>query len=160
MHTLQARGSSNALSSTRSQRHISSRKVNWSFARRYVYPSDQVKGSDIDKQLRRTMQTMLLSYPSLVKRLREQGNPPYLLDIVQEVKAVPSDTPSYPVEKLMTSKDGMFDDLDFSTLSPEYASKEGIYHPDNVRERAKQVRKWLRSRKEQHIVGTSCSPHS
>ena len=101
------------------------------------------------------MQTMMLSYPTLLKRLEEQGKTPYLLDIVQEVKAVPSDTPSYPVEELKHSKDGMFAHLDFSTLSPEYASKEGIYHPDNVNDRAREVRRWLRARDEQSIVGMS-----
>jgi len=103
------------------------------------------------------MQTMMLSYPTLLKRLEDQGKTPYLLDIVQEVKAVPSDTPSYPVEELKHSKDGMFAHLDFSTLSPEYASKEGIYHPDNVNDRAKEVRRWLRAREEQSIVGRSCN---
>jgi hypothetical protein len=101
------------------------------------------------------MQTMLLSYPTLVKRLEDQGKPPILLDIVQEVNAVPSDTPSYPVEELKNAKDGMFKHLDFSTLSPDYASKEGIYDPENVHQRAREVRRWLRSRDEQHIVGTS-----
>ena len=101
------------------------------------------------------MQTMMLSYPTLLKRLEEQGKPPILLDIVQEVKAVPSDTPSYPVEELKHSKDGMFVHLDFSTLSPEYASKKGIYHPDNVNDRAREVRRWLRARDEQSIVGMS-----
>jgi hypothetical protein len=99
------------------------------------------------------MQTMLLSYPTLVKRLEEEGKPPILLDIVQEVKDVPSDTPSYPVEELKNAKDGMFAHLDFSTLSPEYASKKGIYHPDNVADRAREVRRWLRARDEQSIVG-------
>jgi hypothetical protein len=45
--------------------------------------------------------------------------------------------------------------LDFSTLSPEYASKKGIFAHENAGERAKQVRKWLRSREEDVIVGTS-----
>jgi hypothetical protein len=40
--------------------------------------------SDADYQLRRTMETMLLSYPELIKRLEKQGKPPILLDILQE----------------------------------------------------------------------------
>jgi hypothetical protein len=31
------------------------------------------------------METMLLSYPDLVKRLESQGKPPIILDILQEV---------------------------------------------------------------------------
>jgi hypothetical protein len=30
------------------------------------------------------METMLLSYPELIKRLEKQGKPPILLDILQE----------------------------------------------------------------------------
>lgn len=46
----------------------------------------------------------------------------------------------------------MFSDLDFSGLSPDYASKQGIYDPDNCAERAKLVRHWLRARPEREIV--------
>jgi hypothetical protein len=45
--------------------------------------------------------------------------------------------------------------LDFSTLSPEYASKKGIFAHENAGARAKEVRHWLRSRDEEIIVGTS-----
>jgi hypothetical protein len=45
--------------------------------------------------------------------------------------------------------------LDFSTLSPDYASKKGIFAHENAGDRAKKVRQWLRSRKEDVIVGTS-----
>lgn len=42
--------------------------------------------------------------------------------------------------------------LDFSTLSEDYATNEGIYHSDNTAERAKKVRQWLRDRPEREIV--------
>jgi hypothetical protein len=137
-------------------KHMSSKRANWLFVHQYVSQAYLNFMNDTDDQLRRTMQTMLLSYPTLLKRLEDQGKPPIILDIVQEVKDVPSDTPSYPVEELKNAKDGMFAHLDFSTLSPEYASKKGIYHPDNVADRAREVRKWLRARDEQGIVGVSC----
>jgi hypothetical protein len=47
--------------------------------------------------------------------------------------------------------------LDFSTLSPDYASKKGIFAHENAGDRAKKVRQWLRSREEDVIVGTSIS---
>lgn len=39
----------------------------------------------IQVQLRRTMETMLLSYPTLIKRLEKEGKAPIILDLVQEV---------------------------------------------------------------------------
>lgn len=48
--------------------------------------------------------------------------------------------------------DGMFSDLDFTGLSDDYASKQGIYDPERAAERAELVRKWLRERPEQEIV--------
>lgn len=98
------------------------------------------------------METMLLSYPTLIKRLEKEGKPPILLDILQEAGQVPCDTPLHPVDELKDSQDGIFAHLDFSTLSPDYASKKGIFAHENAGERAKQVRKWLRSREEDVIV--------
>jgi hypothetical protein len=57
------------------------------------------------------------------------------------------------VSKLQNSNDGIFADLDFSTLSPDYASKKGIFDPANVKQRAREVRRWLRARPEKEIVG-------
>jgi hypothetical protein len=48
---------------------------------------------------------------------------------------------------------GIFADLDFSTLSPDYASKKGIFATDNAPDRAKRVRRWLRDRPEAEIAG-------
>lgn len=48
--------------------------------------------------------------------------------------------------------------FDFSTLSPDYASKKGIFDPDNSEERARQLRQWLRSRPEREIVREYTQP--
>lgn len=49
----------------------------------------------------------------------------------------------------------MFAQLDFSGISPDYASKKGIFDPANVQQRAREVRVWLRERPEGEIVGMS-----
>ncbi|WVQ79970.1 hypothetical protein IAT38_002071 [Cryptococcus sp. DSM 104549] len=102
--------------------------------------------------LRRPMETMLLGYPNLKARLDKSGKPVILLDLLQEVGPYPCDTPTHPISKLRESNDGIFSSLDFSTLSDDYASKKGIYHPDRGTERAKAVRRWLRDRPEGEIV--------
>lgn len=65
----------------------------------------------------------------------------------------PCDTALYPLSELQNSNDGMFAELDFSTLSPDYASKKGIFDPANVKQRAREVRRWLRARPEKEVVG-------
>lgn len=65
----------------------------------------------------------------------------------------PCDTPTHPISALKASNGGIFSSLDFSALSPDYASKEGIFAPANGVARAKLVRKWLRERPEREIVG-------
>lgn len=67
-------------------------------------------------------------------------------------RSIPCDTPLSPREELATSMGGMFADLDFSGLSDEYASKQGIFDPERAAERAEMVRKWLRERPEREIV--------
>jgi hypothetical protein len=57
------------------------------------------------------------------------------------------------VSELQNANEGLFADLDFSTLSVDYASKTGIFSPDNAAERARVVRRWLRDRPEKEIVG-------
>jgi hypothetical protein len=49
--------------------------------------------------------------------------------------------PTYPLEELRKSEGGIFADFDYSHISPI--------------ERGRKVRKWLKEREEQHIVGTS-----
>lgn len=51
------------------------------------------------------------------------------------------------------AQDGLFADFDFSSLSEGYASKEGIFAPANIKERAEQVLHWLYAREEEEIVG-------
>ena len=67
----------------------------------------------------------------------------------------PCDKPLSPLSKLQASNGGIFSHLDFSTVSPDYASKKGIFDPINVVERAKKVRRLLRDRPEGKIVGES-----
>ncbi|KAK6909832.1 hypothetical protein L486_00518 [Kwoniella mangroviensis CBS 10435] len=106
----------------------------------------------VSSPLRRPMETMLIGYPSLKERLDKEGKPVILLDTLQEVGPYACDTPTYPISKLKSSNDGIFSELDFSTLSEDYASKQGIYAPENGSERAKRVRHWLRDREESEIV--------
>ena len=70
-------------------------------------------------------------------------------------RSFPCDTPLSPVSRLAASNGGIFAHLDFSTLSPDYASKTGIFAPEKIVERAKRVRRWLRDRPEVEIVGMS-----
>ncbi|WRT66607.1 uncharacterized protein IL334_003566 [Kwoniella shivajii] len=102
--------------------------------------------------LRRPMETMLIGYPELKSRLEGEGKPVILLDKLQEVGPYPCDTPTYPLSALKLSNNGIFSSLDFSTLSEDYASKSGIYAPEQGEERAKEVRRWLRDREEDEIV--------
>ncbi|WVR06820.1 hypothetical protein IAU60_003856 [Kwoniella sp. DSM 27419] len=106
----------------------------------------------VSSPMRRPMETMLLGYPDLKARLESQGKPVILLDILQEANGHPCDTPTYPIEDLKASNDGIFSSLDFSTLSPDYASNKGIFDPERVEERARQARLWLRARPEKEIV--------
>ncbi|CAK9781208.1 hypothetical protein CC85DRAFT_289451 [Cutaneotrichosporon oleaginosum] len=106
----------------------------------------------VTSPLRRTMETTLIAFPELKRRLEAEGKKVVLLDIAQEVEDLPCDTPLHPREELASSMDGMFSDLDFTGLSPDYASKQGIFDPERAAERAELVRKWLRERPEQEIV--------
>lgn len=98
---------------------------------------------------------MIIGYPELKSRLEAQGKPPVILDILQEVNRHACDTPTYPPEAIQNDKDlgELFKDLDFSGLDEGYASKEGIFAPERVKERAARVRKWLYERPEEEIVG-------
>ncbi|GMK53910.1 hypothetical protein CspeluHIS016_0104960 [Cutaneotrichosporon spelunceum] len=106
----------------------------------------------VSSPLRRTMETTLIAFPELKRRLESEGKKVVLLDIAQEVEDLPCDTPLHPREELASSMDGMFSSLDFTGLSPDYASKQGIFDPERAAERAALVRKWLRDRPEEEIV--------
>lgn len=46
--------------------------------------------------------------------------------------------------------------MDFKTkISSDFDTKEGIFDPENVKERAKKCRRWLREQKEDVIAGMS-----
>jgi broad specificity phosphatase PhoE len=106
---------------------------------------------------RRPMNTARLGYPSLHSRLAKAGKPPIVLDILQEVDDAPSDTPTYPPDDIRKDPDftEYLKDVDLQGLDPMYATKEGVFHPDRVGERAEMVRRWLYDRPEREIVGMS-----
>ena len=83
----------------------------------------------------------MMRKPSLDLRIHQANDP-----------RDPCNTPLYPPSKIQESNDGMFRDLDFSGLAPDYATKKGIFDPARVSERAREVRKWLRNRPEKEIV--------
>ena len=109
---------------------------------------------------RRPINTARLGYLDLYDRLKEQGKPPIILDILQEVDDAPSDTPTYPPDDIRKDPDftEYLKDVDLDGLDPMYATKEGIFHPDRVGERAVKVREWLYQRPEREIVGKSTWP--
>ncbi|EIW65902.1 hypothetical protein TREMEDRAFT_35661 [Tremella mesenterica DSM 1558] len=105
----------------------------------------------VSSPMRRTLETTLKGFATLKERLEKEGKNVVLLDILQEVEANPCDTP-LPVSELKTTLNGIFEDFDFSSISPEFTTKGGIFHPDNVEERARRVRLWLRDREEEEII--------
>ncbi|KAL7422002.1 hypothetical protein Q5752_003775 [Cryptotrichosporon argae] len=102
--------------------------------------------------MKRPLETMLIGYATLVERLSRSGKPPIILDLLQECGPYPCDTPTYPPSAIQAWNDGLFAHLDFSGLSPDYASKDGIFAPENAAQRAREVRHWLRNRPENEIV--------
>ena len=73
---------------------------------------------------------------------------------------MPSDTPTTPFDWLQTAHSGVYAHMDFKTkISSDFDTKEGIFDPENVKERAKRCRRWLREQKEDVIAGMSGSFH-
>ncbi|GAA5902399.1 histidine phosphatase family protein [Sporobolomyces salmoneus] len=111
----------------------------------------------VSSPLKRPMQTMKIGYAPLRERLESSGQPVVVLPELQEVNAHPCDTGS---SRETLESDPEFVGLDFSRLSSapkehdgnDWCSKKGFWAPENVEERARWVRKWLRSRKENKIV--------
>jgi len=105
----------------------------------------------VTSALKRPIQTMIIGYPLLRKKLEEAGKPIVILPELQECNGFPSDIGS-PREEL--EADPEFSGLDFSLLTPDWCSKEGFYAPIEaaLRERARWVRRWLREREEREIV--------
>ncbi|GAA5993848.1 hypothetical protein JCM5350_004394 [Sporobolomyces pararoseus] len=111
----------------------------------------------VSSPLRRPMQTFIVGYKPLRERLEKEGKPVVLLPELSEVNDLPCDRGS-PREVL--EADPEFAGLDFSLLDSapsrhdgnEWTSKKGFFSPEQVEERAKWVRRWLRDRKEDKIV--------
>lgn len=101
----------------------------------------------------RELTSRSLSYPHLVQRLG-RGNI-ILLPELQEITNHPCDTGSSRAE---LEADAELEGLDFSGLDDDrhgarWPSKEGIFDHSKIKERTLWVRKWLRSRDEEVIVG-------
>ncbi|TRM65100.1 histidine phosphatase superfamily [Schizophyllum amplum] len=104
--------------------------------------------------LRRTMQTMIIGYPELRKRLEAAGKPVIVLPQLQECNDLPCDTGS---NREILEGDPEFAGLDLSTLEPGWNSKKGFYACDaaTLQARARWNRRWLRERPENNIVVVS-----
>ncbi|GAA5948190.1 hypothetical protein JCM3775_000333 [Rhodotorula graminis] len=114
----------------------------------------------VSSPLRRPMQTMIIGYAPLRERLERAGKPVVIMPELQEVNALPCDTGS---DRATLASDPEFTGLDLSPLEPSptpehwagassWTSKEGIFAPERVEERARWVRRWLRDRSEDKIV--------
>ncbi|BGP20384.1 hypothetical protein JCM10213_002304 [Rhodosporidiobolus nylandii] len=110
----------------------------------------------VTSPLKRPMQTMIIGYAPLRERLEREGKPVVVMPELQEVNDLPCDTGSLAAS---LQADPEFRGLDFSPLREsseahgvEWTSKQGIFDPANVAERARWVRRWLRDRDEKKIV--------
>ena len=106
----------------------------------------------VTSPLTRTLQTTLLGYPHLKDRLGSQSDRKSVIALpeLQEANAHPCDIgrDRWELEKVPD-----FKDLDFTSLGNDWNSKQDIFAPGNVLQRARYVRKWLRNRPEENIVG-------
>ncbi|KAG0144010.1 hypothetical protein CROQUDRAFT_660547 [Cronartium quercuum f. sp. fusiforme G11] len=104
----------------------------------------------VSSPLRRTLQTTLLGFPHLIKRL---GGPNAIIALpqLQENGSSPADTGSSRAE---LEKQEEFEGIDFSLLEDEWNSKSGVWSPSetSLRKRAGWTRQWLAERPEEEIV--------
>ncbi|TNY19668.1 histidine phosphatase superfamily [Rhodotorula diobovata] len=114
----------------------------------------------VSSPLRRPMQTAIIGFAPLRERLDKAGKPMVLLPELQEVNDLPCDTGS---DRTILESDPEFASLDFTSLTPSpapphwdsapsWTSKQGIFNPERVTERARWVRRWVRERSESKIV--------
>ena len=128
--------------------------------------------------LKRTLQTTILGFPALRKRLEAEGKPVVVLPQLQEVNDLPCDTGSVRLsltlysfmvsferahgimarqDRAVLEADPEFAGLDLSALTPDWNTKQGFYAATEtaIRARARWVRNWLRARPERRIVVVS-----
>lgn len=110
----------------------------------------------IDPSSRCSLTSSTRSYPDLVKRLDRNI---ILLPELQEITNLPCDT---GLERHELEADQELAGLDFSVLDETverhgvlWTSKQGFFDAANVAKRAIWVKKWLRARPEEVIVGES-----
>ncbi|PUU75616.1 hypothetical protein B9Z19DRAFT_1131019 [Tuber borchii] len=114
----------------------------------------QVRGTSLtalgETQCQELSKTTLLGF----KKRVESGVKVKFLAELQETSDMPSDTGS---SRDVLEKEELFQGLDFSGLPDDWTSKKGKWapDPDSLRERARIVRKWLKSRSEDHVVAVS-----
>jgi len=111
------------------------------------FPSEPPVDLLVSSPLRRTIQTTLLGFKQQIK----SGVKMELLAELQESSEMPCDTGS---SRDVLEKEELFRDVDFSGLPDDWTSKKGKWAPDphSLGERARAVRKWLKSRSEGHVV--------
>lgn len=104
----------------------------------------------LSSALKRTLQSTKIGYAPAIERLGGLGKV-VLLPQLQECNAYPCDTGS---AKEVLERDPELQGFDFSSLTPDWTSKQGFYAADEVslNKRAQWVRQYLRSRPEQDIV--------
>ncbi|PWW78002.1 phosphoglycerate mutase-like protein [Tuber magnatum] len=111
------------------------------------FPSEPPVDLLVSSPLKRTIQTTLFGFKEQI----ESGVKMEFLAELQGSSGMPCDTGS---SHDVLEKEESFQGLDFSGLPDDWTSKNGKWAPDphSVAERARVVRKWLKSRSEGHVV--------
>jgi bisphosphoglycerate-dependent phosphoglycerate mutase len=124
----------------------------------------------VTSPLTRTLQTTVISFPTLRARLEAQTEPKgiIVLSRLQEVNDHPcisyrSSHVRARSQQVYTGDTGRsrkelerveeFSGIDFSPLEDDWNSKKGEFDSKLATERAKWVRRWLRARPEKELVG-------
>ncbi|KAI0393478.1 histidine phosphatase superfamily [Xylariaceae sp. FL0594] len=103
----------------------------------------------ITSPLRRTLQTTLIGWKPAVERLGQKNV--ICLPDAQERRDFPCDTGASRED---LEKNPEFEGSNFELLTPDWNGKKGKYSPkdEDMIERAKRVRQYLRGRPEEHIL--------